>query len=151
MSNKFCIFYSNLKLPSFFWWTTETKVELCFLSLVWEIGSLKQILQDSPEEHGLTLTVTLKHCILCTCLVFRGQILVSSGLVWKLLVHSHLRGFLLYSTTQRRLDPFYEREADCLYLLGQVSQWEPCLVHVVTPHGTFWVKFPVATFLFIGL
>lgn len=66
---------------------------------------------------------------------------MSSLLVWTLLVHSHLRGFLLYSTTQRRLDSFSEREADCLYLLGQVSQWEPCLVHAAIPHGTSHLPF----------
>lgn len=65
LSNECCIFYSS---SIFVWWTTETKVGWCFLSLEWEIAFLKQMLQDPPKDPCPSLPVTLNNASCSTYL-----------------------------------------------------------------------------------
>lgn len=146
LSNKCCIFYSNLQLH-LFQWTTETKLGLCFLSLVWEIVFLKQMRQYSPEEHCPNPGCPLKQFILSTGLSFRRQNSVSSWLIWTLLVQNPLRGFQPYSITQRRPAPPSNIKQTMSLLTGTGFQWAPHLVRATLLPGTFRVVFMVTAFL----
>lgn len=124
LSNGCSIFYSNMKLPSFFWWATATKAEVCFLSLEWEIGFLKQVLQDAPENYPHDPCCHFKQGMLSLCLQVERLQLGVLMVFWALLfcTASHKDG----------LDPLWEGNRHVFIYWDRLQ-----LDHAATFHGNF--------------